>query len=254
MRKMRITHGIYYAPAPGTKGFKRILWILFGAFALGGLVFAIVGGIWLETDRSFYASAKTTQGEIAEILTAPNGEHRPIVCYTVDGAEYTVRLKNYTSSMQAGDTLAMYYAPEAPQDARNKTYFGGTIFLCIGGGFFLLGAGALGIFAAHVGKKRRLIEKGGTVSAHITAVRCKENMRVNGRMPYYVVCETNAVPALTGKCLKSRCVYEPLPQSLVGEAVRVYFDPAKPTRYLVDTDTLPKTNEAQEALWNSQVL
>lgn len=242
MRKMRITHGIYYAPAPGTKGFNRIFSILFGGFAVLGLLFAVCGGIWLHADTAFYRTAGITQGEIVEIAAVANGEHRPIVRYAVDGAEYTVRLNNYTSSMRVGDVFPMYYTPQAPQEARNKTYLGGEIFLCVGGGFFLLGAGALGIFAAHGGKKRRLTEKGDAVSARITAVRCKENVRVNGRTPYYVLCETGAVPALAGKRLKSRCVYEPLSQALVGQSVRIYFDPAKPTRYWVDTDSLQNTD------------
>lgn len=254
MRKMRITHGIYYAPAPGTKGFNRIFSILFGGFAVLGLLFVLCGGVWLHADTAFYRTAGITQGEIVEIAAVANGEHRPIVRYVVDGAEYTVRLNNYTSSMRVGDVFPMYYTPQAPQEARNKTYLGGEIFLCVGGGFSLFGTIGLGAFSAHKLKKRNLLEKGDTVSARITAVKCAENVRVNGRIPYYLVCETNAVPALAGKRLKSRCVYEPLSQALVGTTVRVYFYPAKPTRYWVDTDTLPKTNEVQEAFCNPQVL
>lgn len=240
MRKMRITHGIYYAPRPGSKGFNRILLILFGSFAIVGLLFSVCGIIWLHTDSVFYHSARTVQGEIVEIAGAPNGGHRPIVRYAVDGAEYTVQLNNYTPSMQVGDIFPMYYAPDAPQKARNETYLGGTIFLCVGGGFFMFGAIGLCAFSVRKLKKRNLSEKGDVVSARVTAVVCVENLRVNGRTPYYLFCETNAVPALAGKRLKSRYVYEPLPQALVGTTVRVYVDPAKPMRYLVDTDSLQK--------------
>lgn len=230
-------------PAPGSKSFRRILLILFVSFAFGGLLFTVIGGIWLRSDIAFYKTAQTVQGEIAEFVSDSEGSQHPIVRYTVDGKEYRVRLNSYSASMRAGDAYTMYYAPDAPHQARNKTYLGGTIFLSIGSGFFLFGAGGLGIYAWRVGGKRRLKENGDAVTARITAVACAENVTVNGRTPYYLFCETGAVPALAGKRLKSRYVYAPLSQSLVGTSVRVYFDPQKPTRYLVDTDSLQKRDD-----------
>lgn len=230
-------------PAPGSKPFRRILLILFVSFALGGLLFTVVGGIWLHSDIAFYKTAKTAQGEIAEFVSDGNGNQHPIVRYTADGKEYRVRLNSYSSSMRVGDVYTMYYAPDAPHQARNKTFLGSTMFLSIGGSFFLFGAGGLWIYTSRVSGKRRLKEKGDAVTARITAVVRAENITVNGRTPYYLFCETGAVPALAGKRLKSRYVYEPLPQSLVGTSVRVYFDPEKPTKYLVDTDSLQKRDD-----------
>ena len=137
----------------------------------------------------------------------------------------------------------MYYAPDAPHQAREKTFLGSTMFLSIGGCFFLFGAVGFGISAIRRNGKKRLTEKGDSVTARVTAVACAENVTVNGRTPYYLLCETGAVPALAGKRLKSRYVYEPLPQSLVGTSVRVYFDPERPTKYLVDTDSLQKRDD-----------
>lgn len=229
-----------HGPAPGSKPFQRILLILFVSFALGGLLFTVIGGIWMHSDIAFYKTAKTAQGEIAEFVSDSEGGQHPIVRYTVDGKEYRVRLNSYSSSMRVGDVYTMYYAPDAPHQARNKTFLGSTMFLCIGGCFFLFGAVGLGISTMRRNGKQRLIEKGDAVTARITAVACAENVTVNGRTPYYLFCETSAVPALAGKRLKSRYIYEPLPQSLVGTSVRVYFDPQKPTKYLVDTDSLQK--------------
>lgn len=227
-----------HGPAPGSKSFRRILLILFISFALGGLLFTAIGGIWLHSDIAFYKTAETAQGEIAEFVSDSEGSQHPIVRYTVEGKEYRVRLNSYSSSMRVGDVYTMYYASDAPHQARNKTFLGGTIFLCIGGSFFLFGAGGLWMYASRVGGKRRLKEKGDAVTARITAVVRAENITVNGRTPYYLFCETGAVPALAGKRLKSRYVYKPLPQSLVGTSVRVYFDSKKPKKYLVDTDSL----------------
>lgn len=230
-------------PAPGSKSFRCILLILFVSFALGGLLFTVIGGIWLHSDVTFYKTANTAAGEIAEFVSDGEGNQHPIVRYNADGKEYRVRLNSYSSSMRVGDAYTMYYVPDAPHQAREKTFLGGTMFLCIGGVFFLFGAVGLGVYTWRVGGKRRLKENGDAVTARITAVVCAENVTVNGRTPYYLFCETGAVPALAGKRLKSRYVYKPLPQSLVGTSVRVYFDPKKPTRYLVDTDSLQKRDD-----------
>lgn len=230
-------------PAPDSKAFRRILKILFVSFALGGLLFAVIGGIWLHTDYTFYETAQTVQGEITEFVSDSEGGQHPIVCYSVDGKAYRVRLSSYSSSMRAGDIYTMYYAPDAPHQARAKTYLGGIIFLCIGSAFFLFGAVGLGISTYKIGSKQRLLETGETVTARVTAVARAENVTVNGRTPYYIFCETAAVPELAGKRLKSRYVYAPLPQSLVGTGVRLYFDPQNPKRYVVDTDSLQKTND-----------
>ncbi len=232
-------------PVPGSKPFQRILRILFVSFALGGLLFTVVGSIWLYSDIAFYKTAKTVQGEIAEFVSDAEGSQHPIVRYTVGGKEYCVRLNSYSSSMRVGDVYTMYYAPDAPHRARNKTYLGGTMFLSIGGCFFLFGAIGFSVSTICCNGKRRLMEKGDAVTARITAVARAENVTVNGRTPYYLFCETGAVPALAGKRLKSRYVYQPLPQSLVGTSVRVYFDPQKPTKYLVDTDSLQKAEDCK---------
>ncbi len=230
--------GVAYQPAPGSKGFRLILKILFGAFAAFGAVFLLVGIFWLQSDREFYASAETVQGEIIDFVSETDGTKHPIVQYTVDGHIYNVRLNSYSASMRKGDTYTMYFSPDAPHAARRKTALGSVLFLCIGGGFFLFGAVGLTASALRRGRKRQLLEKGDAVTARITAVVCAENVTVNGRTPYYVFCETGAVPALAGRRLKSGYVYTPLPQTLVGTAVRLYFDPQKPQRYLVDTDSL----------------
>lgn len=206
-------------------------------------MFAVFGGVWLHSDSVFYKTAQTAQGEIAEFVSDSEGGQHPIVCYTVDGKEYRVRLNSYSSAMRVGDAYTMYYASDAPHQARNQTYLGGTIFLCIGSVFFLFGAVGLGVSVRRRGKKQWLLEHGEAVTARVTAVTRVENVTVNGRTPYYIFCETGAVPALAGKRLKSRYVYEPLPQSLIGTGVRIYFDPQKPARYFVDTDSLQKTND-----------
>ena len=104
-----------------------------------------------RSDIAFYKTAQTVQGEIAEFVSDSEGSQHPIVRYTVDGKAYRVRLNSYSASMRAGDAYTMYYAPDAPHQARNKTYLGGTIFLSIGSGFFLFGAGGLCRHSAYYG-------------------------------------------------------------------------------------------------------
>lgn len=228
---------IAYAPAPGTKGFQVILRVLFGAFALLGLVFFLIGCFWLERERAFYASAEITQGEIVGFVLTDDGNRHPIVQYTVGSAVYEAEVNTYSSSMRNGDAMTLYYALDAPQAAKSK-FYGGAIFMGVGGLFLLIGSIGLLLLIFRGYGKKQLRKNGEAVTARITAVKCAENVRVNGRIPYYVLCETGAVPALAGKPLKSGYFYTPLPQTLVGTAVRVYVHPNKPKRYFVDTETL----------------
>lgn len=239
--------GVYHAPAPDSPGFRKLLGFLFGVFTGIGLLFAVLGGCSLHADRAFYASATSTTGEIIKFVSDSEGDPHPIVRYTADGQAYTVRLNRYSSAMRVGDAFTTYYTADAPHQARDKSYLTGTVFLCVGGGFFLLGAVGLGVTALRRTRKQQLTEKGEAVTARVTEVVCAENVRVNGRTPYYIFCETGAVPALAGKRLKSRYVYEPLSQALVGTSVRVYFDSRKPTVYFVDTESLQKTAHSGEA-------
>lgn len=225
-------------PVPGSKSFQRIFLILFISFALGGLLFAVVGGIWLHTDAEFYRTARTTQGEIVRFTSDTDGHQHPVVAYAVDGEAYNQKLNYYTDSMRVGDTVTMYYTADAPHQARGKGMSGGAVFLPVGGVFFLFGAVGLSVSSIRRSRKHRLIEKGDAVTARITAVACAEHVTVNGRTPYYLFCETGAVPALAGKRLKSRYVYELLPQSLVGTSVRVYVEPKYHKRYWVDIGSL----------------
>lgn len=225
-----------YTPVPGTKPFRILLRVLFGLFALLGFVFLLIGCIWLQNERAFFASAESVQGEIVSFASHGDGDWHPIVRYTASDAVYETEINVYSSSMRTGDTMTVYYDAQAPQSAKVLFYFS-AIFLSIGGLFFLIGiSGAAVLFFR--GRKTRLQKVGEAVPARVAAVRCAERVRVNGRTPYYVLCKTGAVPALAGKMLKSGYVYSPLPQSLVGTPVRVYVHPNHPKRYFVDTASL----------------
>ncbi len=237
-RKMSDMRGLVYQPAPDSKGFRLILKILFSVFAVFGAVFLLVGIFWLQSDREFFAAAQTTQGEIVDFVSETDGNQHPVVQYTVDGQIYKVRLNSYSASMRKGDTYTMYFSPDAPHAARIKESLGGTIFVCIGGGFFLFGAIGLMSAILPARRKSRLRKSGECISARITAVTRLDNVHVNGVVPYRIFCETGAIPELSGKRLKSGYVYTPLPQTLVGTAVRLYFDSKKPQRYFIDTDSL----------------
>lgn len=236
--KMSNVRGVVYQPTPDSRGFHLILKILFGAFAACGAVFLLVGIFWLQSDREFYAAAQTAQGEIVDFVSETDGNQHPIVQYSVDGRTYKVRLNSYSTSMKKGDTYTMYFSPDTPHQARVRSYLGGTVFLSVGGGFFLFGAIGLSVAAYRIGNRRRLLEKGERVSAKITAVTRLDNVRVNGVVPYRIFCETGAIPALAGQTLKSPMIYRELPQSLIGMRVQVYVEPKRHKRYLVDADSL----------------
>jgi len=226
-----------YTPAVGTKPFRILLRVMFGSFALFGLVFIVIGCIWLQNERAFFASAEPVQGEIVSFVSHGDGDLHPIVRYTVSDSVYETEINFYSSSMRTGDTMTVYYDAQASQSAKVLFYFG-SIFMGIGGLFFLIGSIGAAVLFFRGRLKTRLREIGEAVPARVAAVRCAERVRVNGQTPYYVLCETGAVPALAGKMLKSGYVYSPLPQSLVGTSVRVYVHPNHPKRYFVDIASL----------------
>lgn len=231
-------HGFVYRPAPGTRQMALFLCTFFACFALLGAVFLTVGGFWAHSDAQFFASALQTKGEIVRFSSDTDGHQHPVVAYSVDGEEYRQQLNYYSSSMRAGDAVTMYYAADAPHQARGKGVSGGAVFLLVGGIFFLIGAVGFLSATLPVMRKNSLRKNGECVSARVTAVTRLDNVRVNGAVPYRISCKTGVIPELAERTLKSPMIYRELPQSLVGTAVQVYAEPKRHKRYLVDADSL----------------
>jgi hypothetical protein len=137
-----------------------------------------------------------------------------------------------------GETVEVIYAPGAPDEAiidsfLERTFlpliFGGlgTVFTAIGGGMIVAWLRGRRIAA-------QLRASGLPIQAKFVECYLETRVRVNGRSPWRVVCQ--ATHPATGKLERftSEAIWFDPSDRLVGKDLRVFVDPARPKRHLVD--------------------
>jgi len=222
----------------------KVVFTLVGIGLLVGAVFAYRG------TTSFLATAQSATGEVIDLLRARSSDsttYKPMVRFvTASGqpVEFVSSVGANPPSYARGETVEVLYTPEAPQDARIKSFFSlwgvatvlggvGCVFGAIGGGLWL--AGWLG------GRKRAHLEAvGHPIQARLQGVERNTSVDVNGVHPYRVVSqwlnpETGEVHVFRSENLW----YDPTPW-LAREHITVLIAPGNPRQYLVDLSFLPK--------------
>ena len=169
--------------------------LLFSIFALIGVIFILIGGIWLGSNLKFQEEAVSVSAEIVEIDTYRDSDgdrhHNVYVTYDHDGITYeNVRLGEYSSSMYEGKEIEILCDPQNP--GRIKTglgiYMGGAIFGFMGLTFVLIGIIPLLVSLNGKKKMRKLMANGQVLHAVVDEISWNTNIRVNGQNPYVIYC------------------------------------------------------------------
>lgn len=214
------------------------------SFFIIGVVFAAIGVMMHVHNTNFKENALTTNGTIIDIRTYTDSDgdtsHDVFVEYYVDGVLYDGELNYYTSSMEEGDSVKIYYDPNNPGDFIGEdSTVGLIIFVIIGSVFALIGIGFVASAIITKSKRKRVLGYNFIVQANISGFNFNKNVTINGVHPY-ILTATIISPydglIYTFKSESIMTDLTPILQAYNIKTVPVYVNPQNYKEYYVDID------------------
>jgi len=223
----------------------RVLVWIGGIFASLGLVF-VAGAAWaFLADRNFAAAGAHAPGTVIDMTSSRDSDgdytYKPVVEFRdAEGRRHV-----FTSSVSSsppqhaiGESVEVIYAPASPDKAVIDSFVDRFLLPLIFGGLgTLFAAIGLGILFDRLRRRQiaaQLRATGVPIQAKVVECYHDTSLKVNGRSPWRVVCQ--ATHPADGKMhsFRSEAVWINPSAQLDGKDVRVFVDPARPRRHLVD--------------------
>lgn len=223
---------------------KVVVWVG-SIFAAVGLLFAVGAALVFLKDRSFADSGVRAPGTVIEMIGSRDSDdsytYKPVVEFRdADGQRHVFASSVSSSPPQysTGEAVTVIYAPGSPDRAIIDSFVDRFLMPLIFGGlgtvFAMIGLGIL--FARLRGRQiaAQLRASGLPIQAKVTECYRDTSVQVNGRSPWRVLCQ--ATHPADGKVhsFTSESVWVDPSGQLAGKEVRVFVDPARPGRHLVD--------------------
>lgn len=225
---------------------NRVQYFIFGMFALFGLIFFIIG-IFIAVSQNIDEEDRVyTTAIIEDIVTDRDADgdttYNVFISYYVDRQLYERKLNSYISSYYEGKEIEIYYDKNNPNNVRTDssnviTY----VFSGLGLVFFIIGL--VGILNAIL--KTRKIKKlkisGRKIYANYVSTEINTTYSVNGRNPFYIICEWNDPMTNIKYIFKSENIWfdpENYIQQYNIQMFKVYINPNNIKEYVVDTSNI----------------
>lgn len=236
----------------GMLGKNQIAKISHFVFAGMGLIFLAIG---LHEGFERFVDSKSeiiTIGTVVEVSFSQDREGKaqsqPVVEFNDQQGRQIKFISNVSTSpsvYSTGETVAVRYNPEHPEDARINDALHNWMFLSIFsfvGTIFLF----LGLSLIIKQKKRdelikRLLRTGLRIQADISSVHLNTRLKINGESPWVIVAQwldpsTNLLHIFTS----DNIWFNPTP-FLKGKTIEVIIDHKDKNKNYVNLDFLPKT-------------
>ena len=224
--------------------------LLVTVFIIIGVAFLVPATVLIINNSAEIAQRLPTEASITSIDEAGHTGGRIAITYAVDGINYDGRININMPSFEVGTKITVYYYPENPADFYYDMvlipivfYIVGTIFTCVGLVF-------VGLWVARTAKRTDLLKNGRKISATIVDVCLRYSIHVNGRLPFYIICEGSINGRLT-RFSSNNFWFDPEPAIINNRTISVYYDAKRPSRYLVDVEELEKRLKNENDALNS---
>lgn len=234
------------------KNANSVLMLIGVIFSVIGTAFLVVGIAALIFHNSFIDNAVQTNAEITRIESDSyrrNGkthtDYDVWVEYEADGEIYEEELGYYSSGMDEGDIIDVYYDPDNPSDVSSGSKILELIFTLIGGIFAVLGVILIIINILFGNRRKKLMQTGDRLTGTIIDVVMNNSVRINGRHPYKAECEV-INPFDGERYLYSSENVTVNISELVGREVTVYVDRNDKKKYYVDIFELMNRYKEEE--------
>ena len=221
---------------------ENMIWILFASI---GLLFVVIG-IFLCKDILNYENKIETTAIITQISSYRGGNgdrnHEVYVSYFIDENKQEARLNSYSSSFYEGKEIEIYYDKDNPSKVGVKSLdLLCLIFPGIGLIFAAVGGAALIIKWNKKRIGKNLKEKGEVIYADYVETVLNSSYSVNGRHPYYIICEWNNPEDGKKYLFRSQNIWIN-PENRIQEknikTFPVYINMEKKKQYRVDIECL----------------
>lgn len=214
-------------------------------FGIVGLVFALIGVVWIFFGTRFVKNAEEVYGRIVNITsyTDSDGEinYKAYVDYRYDKIEYeNVALNSYSHSMKVGKKIKLLINPENP--GRPQTIMStivGAVWFIVFGLIFACVAFIPMFFMGRVSSKaKKLMQQGHYVMAKVESIHRNSNIEVIGKTPYVVYCNYQDIYSGTIYRFKSKNIwYDPGAYLQQDAEIRVYVNGQDYSDYYVDVQS-----------------
>ena len=118
------------------KGFRTVMLLIGIIFTFIGVTLLSAGCVVMAKHISDKQNYDKTQANITEVNHTYNDA---FIEYTIDGITYEGKLNEYSTNMQVGDPVWIYYAPEDPYEFISDSNIFEIIFISVGGFFTVIG-------------------------------------------------------------------------------------------------------------------
>lgn len=213
-------------------------------FFIVGFVFLGAGTLMLVHENEFKKTAVETSATITDIqsYSDTNGDiqYDVYIAFDVDGKRYSGRLNAYSSSMDVGEAVSIYYDPDNPNEFMyGSATVGFIIFIALGGLFSLVGLGIVISSIMKKKKKKRLLSSNVIIQANIVSFDYDRSISVNHRHPFMLI--ASAISPYDGMTynFKSEPIWNdlgPILEQYNIKTVPVYVNPQNYKEYHVDID------------------
>ncbi len=225
---------------------NKLVYFLYGTFALVGIIFVIVGVVLLISGMQFRKTAVEVTAVITKIDSYRDfdGEmnYDVYVDYSYDGNTYSkVRLNEYNSSMYEGKEISLFIDPDVP--TRKTTNFGSIfgVVICIGIGsiFSLVGICSILVMRRKTVKNKELIAAGHSIFATVNSIEINTSYSVNRRHPFVIYCSyKDEYKDLVYRFKSDNLWTDPSLVIAPGSEIRVYVDGTDFSKYHVDAESI----------------
>jgi hypothetical protein len=218
-----------------------------------GMICLTAAGFVYRHAQAFAGRAERADGRIVDVVYRSARPGETIGTYgsvfrftTRDGrtVQATASVRATTSRHRVGDAVRVLYDPQDPRNALIDSivdrYFVLIVLLPIGLGFTAVGAPGLIVIALRKRKEAWLRERGQPVEAKLTGVIRMQN----GLMPWRITADWHDPFRGQVVALQSRNLYEdPTRHVEVGQTVKAWVDPDRPSRHWIDVSFLPDVRD-----------
>lgn len=214
---------------------KRTLLLMGAVFLACGLIFLGVAISVRESMQSWMQEGVKVQGELISV-----GKGDTWIRYQAEGETYEIYSSTYSSDMDVGDEVAVWYLPGDPGRARMDHWAVWGVWLILGGVFSLIGAGFLAAMLPQMMEKRSLMLGGVPVTAQVTGIVQNRWVKINKRSPYVI--HAICIHPYTGREMKVKSEFlMENPQAYIrNNEVEVLVDPMYDGRYYMRVEEIGK--------------
>lgn len=229
---------------------SRVLYLIYGIFALTGVILLLVSGIFTYNTISFGQNAEEISGVISRIIETRDSDgdmsHTVYVDYSYMGQSYSdVRINSYSSGMYEGKSITLLCDPDNPYHvmAKSTQYLGTIITLGMAIVFLLIGLIPLLAMQNGKNKRKKLLEQGQSIFGEVESITRNMSYSVNGRHPYVLICTYTDIYSGVTYRFKSKSLWQdPSPHLPVGSTIEIKVDRNDYSKYYVMAEEAYKSN------------